>query len=280
MNLIKPVISYYSNGDPTTNFSWVSKLTDINIIRTKNLSEQFNTICLENKNKIFLHLIINGMGQTMFEPNIPSVKYIFVVLADLIKRGFPQNQILVIIDPIICNQNGLKALQLLLKIFSEFRYLKLRYVRVKLLGYWRNDEKYNKFSNFHKTSITENVNHYNIANSNIRNRIELNQNKNEINKILKFDSSFHKQYYILLQQYKPIIFVDKGEEPLIGRRELQPFGFLNQYKNELNETLPLITYSDNKKEKPNNLNIISELNHKGKKIQCNNKCILCPFENK
>ena len=43
------------------------------------------------------------MGKTVFEPNIESVKFTFLQLKKLIDKGFPQKQILVVVNPILSN---------------------------------------------------------------------------------------------------------------------------------------------------------------------------------
>ena len=84
----KPIISYYKSGDPCLNFEWVSNLTDINIIQTKSLTDDFIKVCLQNKDKIFLHVVISGMGQTVFEPNIKSVKNNFLTNIEINNKWF------------------------------------------------------------------------------------------------------------------------------------------------------------------------------------------------
>ena len=247
----KPTISYWESGDPTLEINNLkSKLTEINIIRTKVLNDNFVRFLLENKNKIFLHLTLTGMGQTMFEPNIPTVRNIFRQLQTLIINGFNPKQILVIVNPVLQNDNGLKAIQLLLKLFSEYKELRLRYMRFNILQY-RNDKDGKPM----------------ISNYNIVGRYDIKRLQN----FLKKSDYFYKEYTKLLQQYRPIIYVDNGEEPLIGIKELLPFGYKNEWI-ENGKREKLITYKDNNRYKPV-VNIIS-----GKTKRCQNKCVLCPYK--
>ena len=249
---IKPIVSYWKSGDPCKKINiWKDKLTDINIINTKNITDEFINICIENKNKIYLHINITGMGQTRFEPNIPTVKYIFFVIKKLIDLGFPQKQILVIVNPILPNDNGLNALKLLLKLFTEYKFLRLRFVRFNVLQYYVNEN-----------------NQKIIKNKNITNRNEI---KPYLNYLINSDS-FWKDYYKLLDEYKSIVSVDSGDEALIGVRELMAFSINNEWINSDNTRDKIIHYEKGNKYKP----IVNLLSEK-KAIRCSNRCLLCSW---
>jgi hypothetical protein len=249
----KPIISYWRSGDPCYQIERLKNLlTEINIINTKHLSDEFISFCVENKDKLYLHLNITGMGKTKFEPNIPTVKETFFQLKKLITLGFNEKKILVCVNPILPNVNGLKALQLLLRIFSEFKELRLRFIRFNVLSY-RLDEKSNRMI---------------IANNNINKRQSLKAVLNYLNN----EPFFWKDYYKLIDEYKSIIVVDKGEEALIGIRELISFGLKNDWVDENNNHSKIIYYEKGNRHKPK-LNIISDNIAK----RCKNKCLLCPF---
>lgn len=246
-NKPKPIISWWKSGDPNYKLDLLrNQLTDINIINTKNLSDEFINICLEEKNRIFLHINITGMAKTIFEPNIQTIREVFFQLKKLIDSGFPQKQILVIVNPIIPNENGLKSLKLLLRLFTEFKELRLRFIRFNVLSYGKNSE---------------------INNTNIAKRL----NSNIAKKYLFTTESFWKDYYKLIDEYKSIISIDKGDEYLIGIRELIPFGYKNEWFNSNGEREKLITYENGNKYKPM-LNVIS-----GKTVRCKNRCLLCSW---
>ncbi len=252
----KPIISWWKSGDPCLKLDELKqKITDINIINTKHLTDDFIGFCLQNKNKVFLHVNITGMGETIFEPNIPSVKKTFTQLKKLIDLGFQQKQILVVVNPVLPNENGLKALKLLLRVFTEFKPLRLRYVRFTTLSYRKIDVGGSKT--------------YVISNNNINKRPEIRQ----VMKYITNASTFFKEYNNLLRDYKSIITIDKGDEYLIGVRELITFNLKNEWIDENNERTKLITYEKNNRFKPQ-LNLISDK----KAIRCANKCLLCPYQ--
>lgn len=222
-NRERPIISYYNhpeNGDnPTISYDWINNLSDLNIIRTRFLDDKFINTVIAYKSKIYLHIVISGFGQTPLEPNSPNVKYMFFALEKLIKSGFPQSKILVIVDPIILNLNGLKALNLMLRMFTEFNPLRLRTIRFELLS--KND--YDRYI----------INKY--------------SNKPDLQKLVQIDNRFYKEYYKLFYKFRDIISIDDGKEQLIGVRELQQFGYsplmngqrLIEYKN-FNRRLPIL----------------------------------------
>lgn len=253
----KPIISWWKSGDPCYKIDvWQKKLTDINIINTKQLTDEFINACLKDKHRIFLHVNITGMGKTQFEPNIPTVKQTFYQLKKLIDSGFPQKQILVIVNPILPNENGLKALKLLLRVFTEFKPLRLRYVRFQLLTYKQISDKDNKPK-------------FIIGNTNIIKRPQI----QGLMKYLTKDSLFISEYYKLLNDYQSIITIDKGDEYLIGIRELLPFGLKNEWIEFDGTRTKLIFYEKNNRFKPI-LNIISDK----LPVRCKNRCLLCPHK--
>lgn len=272
----KPIVSYYIGGDPTKTMnydnSWTTKLTEINVITTKNLTDEFVDFCVANKDKIFLHIVINGMGKSMLEPNIPSVREMFIYTSGLIQKGFPQKQILIIVNPILSNDNGIKSLELLLRAFTEFKLLRLRYIKFQLLTYKNVDDfkkqKNDESPHIIKMSKQAYRNKYVVANQNILKR----QSTKGIMQYLNKTDYFWKAYQQLLTKYRNIITIDSEIEPLIGVRELMPFGYNNSWTNPDGSTEKIITYENGNKFKPN----VRYLNQKSP-VRCSNKCLLCPF---
>lgn len=270
----KPIVSYYKNFDPTLDYAWVTKLTEVNIINTKKLNIELCDIFLKNKNRIFIHLYLTGMGKTPFEPNIPTVKQTFEHLKYLVNNGFPINQILIVINPILPNDNGLKALKLLLRALTEYKELRLRWIRCNLLTYKTVSDLYSSPMKADKNLLKYSKDFggkYIISNNNILKRsIEL---KPILPYLFKQDS-FNKDYYKLLNDYKSIINIDAGDMPTISVRELQPFGYSNLWVDENGNKSKIITYEKNNKYKPE-VNIISR--NGTKTIRCKNRCKLCPY---
>lgn len=252
----KPIISYWKETDPTRKNLDVlrSRLTEVNIIRTKRLTPEFNQFCIENKDRLYLHIVINGMGKTLLEPNIPSVRDMFVLIRSLIDNGFPNNKILIIVDPVLPNINGINAIKFLLRLFTEFSFLRLRRIKFKLLPFYKDKSA-----------------KYQLANKNISTRKYSMVNANMF--LQHHGYEFFNQYNKLKQQYVDIIEINDESEPIIGVRELLTFGLNNSWKNEDGTISKLIEYENNNVQKPI-VNIISGKNNS----RCSNRCLLCPLK--
>lgn len=251
----KPVVAYWKSSDPCYSLNVLAQKISpfVNVIRTKRLTDEFVNFCITNKKTVFLHIHITGLSQTPFEKNIPTVKETFFQIKKLIDADFPQKQILVVVDPILPNENGLRVLKLILKVFTEFKLLRLRKIRLKLLTFKQ----------------LENGN-YVPNNDNIIRRKGI----EEISPYLFKDEYFIKDYYKLLKEYESIISVDKGDEALIGVRELSSFGYSNEYIDENGVKHKIIEYENGNKYKPI-LKIIS-----GRVERCSNMCLICPYKDK
>ena len=88
-------------GDAGLDFSWVNKLLDANIIITKNLNDTIIEHLINNKDKIILHITCTGFGKSKIEPNVPIKIFTYHQTLKLIKNGFPVEQIVLRVDPII-----------------------------------------------------------------------------------------------------------------------------------------------------------------------------------
>jgi hypothetical protein len=175
----------------------------------------------------------------------------FFRMKQLIDQGFMQSRILVSVEPIIPNDNGIRILELILRLFSEFNALRLRTIRFRPLHY-------REFST-EKYSTTD------ISNKNITKRYEI----NDVRPYLQKTDSFFKEYYKLIEKYKSIITVDT-EEHVIGIRELMAFGMKNEWLDETTDPptkKKIITYN---RLKVPDVKIISGY------TRCKNKCLLCP----
>ena len=100
-------------GDASRDYSWTEKVndTDMSVIITKHITDEFIEKVLLFKNKVVIHATCTGYGGTVLEPNVPDYKVQLDAVKKLIKSGFPASQIVVRIDPIIPTAKGLKTLR-------------------------------------------------------------------------------------------------------------------------------------------------------------------------
>jgi len=248
----KPTITWWRTGDPNTNVKILEfKLGDINVIRCKYISDEFREMILRHKEKIYLHYYVTGLNQSIMEPNIPSVRDVFNQLKALFDAGFPQRQVLVVVDPIIPNDNGLKVLELILRLFTEFDFIRLR--KIRLLPMWYKQSEGGK---------------YVPANRFVMQRPSTSQ----ISQYLVRTPDFNKKYFEMMGKYNAIICVDNGEEAIIGVRELNALGYKNEWIDKDGHHRRIIEYKDKAKKWEPDVKVIS-----GKSVRCHNRCLLCPF---
>lgn len=100
-------------GDAAIDFSWVKKLDTMNgaILITKNLTDNLIDEILKHKDKIVLHATCTGMGGTCIEPNVPVYTHQLAQVSKLVATGFPEERIIIRVDPIIPTEKGLKTAQ-------------------------------------------------------------------------------------------------------------------------------------------------------------------------
>ena len=111
MNIDNFKFGITDQGDPSLNFSWVDNLKNVvgAVVISKGIGEQFEDALLENKDKVIYHATCTGLGGTILEENVPTVKEKFEHLTYLINCGFPAEQVVVRIDPLFPNK-AVKAL--------------------------------------------------------------------------------------------------------------------------------------------------------------------------
>ena len=114
-------IGITERGDAGIDFSWEKKLdkTAFSIIITKKINDVLIDKLLAHKDKIILHMTCTGMGGTLIEPNVSSPEFTLCKIKELIKRGFPKEQIVLRVDPIIPTAEGIMTARKVLEIFGD-----------------------------------------------------------------------------------------------------------------------------------------------------------------
>lgn len=94
-------------------------LHDANIIITKRLTNPLIQKLVENKDKIILHLTCTGWGGTEIEPLVPDAVTTRAMFKKLIRAGFPVSHVVLRIDPIIYDVQGVEKLNHILDLFED-----------------------------------------------------------------------------------------------------------------------------------------------------------------
>ena len=119
-------------GDASIDYSWIEKLKNMNgaILITKNVSDKFIESVLPFKDKVVLHATVTGYGHTKLEPHVPHYKKSIEQIAKLIKVGFPKEQIVLRIDPIIPTEKGIVLCD---EVLRSGYYIGLRRFRISVI---------------------------------------------------------------------------------------------------------------------------------------------------
>lgn len=90
-------------GDAGIDLSWTDRLNAVvgAIIISKSISNELIDKLLKHQDKCIYHATCTGLGGTLFEPNVPKYEKKLEHIFKLINMGFPKNQIVLRIDPIL-----------------------------------------------------------------------------------------------------------------------------------------------------------------------------------
>lgn len=133
------MIGITERGDAGLDFSWVEQVpnTDFSILITKNINNKFIDEVIKMKEKIIVNATITGMGGTVVEPRVPSVSVSIGQLEKLIAKGFPAEQIVLRIDPIIPTTKGINTA---LNVLEAANHLGIKRCRISILDMYKHVE--------------------------------------------------------------------------------------------------------------------------------------------
>lgn len=117
-------------SDPCFHLEIFDNLYEGNLIITKRLTDAFIDKLVENKNKIILHCTVTGMGGSRLEPLVPIKEAMLAKTKALIDKGFPVEQIVLRVDPIIPTEKGVQTAIDTMKCFLP---LGIRRIRISFL---------------------------------------------------------------------------------------------------------------------------------------------------
>lgn len=200
---MRKVVKYWSKGVPDLS-ALEREVRDVKllVIRVKNLTQDFIDFVLRHSDVVHLHVVVTGMGGTLFEPCVFSVKNTFFAMKQLIDSGFSKRQLTVVIENLPRNDRGIAVLRLMLKIFTEFRDMGMimRYLRIYQLGNDRGVEE------------------------------------------LREDPGFGIYLSQILPLYSGVIEVDMMPRYVVGQHELSSVGLNNIYVDEGGVERRYVTY--------------------------------------
>lgn len=120
-------IGICESGEVAFDLSVFDRLYDGNIIITKRLTDKLIEKLVENKDKCILHFTVTGMGGSKVEPFVPTVEQSFEKFKKLIVNGFPIEQFVLRIDPIIPTDKGWETAEHVLDVFRGNNIKRVRF---------------------------------------------------------------------------------------------------------------------------------------------------------
>lgn len=114
-------IGITERGDAGIDFSWTKNIDECEfaILITKNINKLFISKVLHYKEKVIIHATITGFGGTVLEKNVPTLESSYTMLSALIDAGFPKEQIVLRVDPIIPTSKGIANAKKVLETISS-----------------------------------------------------------------------------------------------------------------------------------------------------------------
>lgn len=121
-------IGITENGEVAFNLDIFDNLKRANIIITKRLTDNLIDKLIEHQDKCILHLTVTGMGGSKLEPFVPTLEETYEKFSQLIDKGFPIQQVVLRIDPIIPTPKGVQTALKVIKLFiNNFNIKRIRW---------------------------------------------------------------------------------------------------------------------------------------------------------
>lgn len=121
-------------GEIAFNLDAFDRLYKGNIIITKRLTDKLIEKLIEHKDKCILHVTCTGMGGTKIEPLVPMAEATRDKVVELLSKGFPVEQVVLRIDPIVPTEKGIATAVSVVKLFSG---LGIKRVRMSFLDMYK-----------------------------------------------------------------------------------------------------------------------------------------------
>lgn len=115
-------------GDAGIDLSWVKKLNTVDgaVVITKDVNDDFTEAVLQNKDKLIVHVTCTGYGGTVLEPHVPTAQNQITAAMRLVEAGFPKENIVIRVDPIIPTGKGLERALNVIKRFMDTGFNRYR----------------------------------------------------------------------------------------------------------------------------------------------------------
>lgn len=236
-------IGITETGDISFNLEAFDNLKEANIIITKRLTPKLIEKLIEYKEKIIFHLTVTGFGGTKLEEMVPTKEISRKNLDILIDKGFPIEQIVLRIDPIIPTIKGIKTALSVVELFKDSGIKRIRFSSMDMYKHVIERFEFEKIDLPYKTFHSKQIN---------------------IDKLFEILKNKCDEYGILLEACAENV-PDENKVGCISKRDVEILGLSNE--------IELIGNSEQRRGCLCPANKIELLKIKPKR--CENKCLYC-----
>lgn len=142
-------IGITERGDAALDYSWVEAITfgtvDGAILITKNMDAVFRSSVLSAYHdvcrNIIVHCTCTGLGGTIYEPNVPDYITQLTNLSTLIHWGFPIENCVIRVDPIIPTAECVEAAKRVIEFAFSLNLLPRIRIRISILDEYKHVKK-------------------------------------------------------------------------------------------------------------------------------------------
>lgn len=115
-------------GDAGLDLSWADRLDAVDgaIVITKQVTPEFRAKVMANERKLVVHATCTGYGGSVVEPMVPSPRKQHDAVMDMVNAGFPQEKVVVRVDPIIPTDKGLTRAMDVIEMFMDDGFSRYR----------------------------------------------------------------------------------------------------------------------------------------------------------
>ena len=113
------LVGITETGEIAFDLGAFDNLHQANVIITKRLTDKVIEKLVEHKEQCILHLTVTGWGGSKVEPFVPTANTTKAQFKKLINTGFPLNQVVLRIDPVILTNEGAGRLSHVLTLFED-----------------------------------------------------------------------------------------------------------------------------------------------------------------
>ena len=125
----RPIRFGFTEGcDPSVSYLWYDNLSnDGNVVISKNLTDELKNYLIHDSHRIIFHHTVTGFGGFPIERKVPTKEWSRSQFDKLIADGFPVEQVVLRIDPIIPTDKGIMTALSVMELYRDSGIKRVRF---------------------------------------------------------------------------------------------------------------------------------------------------------